>query len=76
MHGSKREDFERDHEDRLAAIEDPFADAAPPPAISNGFFSWFSPVLHVHEQAMLEQIGEPCLQHHAINQRARGGWAS
>ena len=57
---SKREEFERDQEDRLAAIEDPYADAAPPPAISNGFFSWFSPVLHVHEEAMLEQIGECC----------------
>lgn len=50
--------FERDREEQNAAIEDPFADAAPPPAISNGFFSWFSPVLHVHEEAMLEQIGK------------------
>jgi hypothetical protein len=50
--------FERDREDHNAAIEDPFADAAPPPPIRNGFFSWFSPVLHVHEEAMLEQIGE------------------
>ena len=53
--------YERDREDQNAAIEDPFADAAPPPAISNGFFSWFSPVLHVHEEAMLEQIGEQIL---------------
>jgi hypothetical protein len=55
--GSKA-DYSRDKEDLSGAIEDPYADAAPPPAIKNGFFSWFSPVLHTHEEAMLEQIGE------------------
>ncbi len=33
------------------------APSQPPPAVKNGLFSWFSPVLHVHEATMLDQIG-------------------
>ncbi|ODN77914.1 hypothetical protein L202_05019 [Cryptococcus amylolentus CBS 6039] len=29
----------------------------PPPPISNGFFAWFSPVLHLKEEAMVANIG-------------------
>lgn len=39
------------------ANEDPYAADAPPPPAGNGLFSWFSPVIHVHEQEMLDQIG-------------------
>ncbi|KAJ9101756.1 hypothetical protein QFC21_003095 [Naganishia friedmannii] len=37
--------------------QDPTLNLKPPPEISNGIFSWFSPVLHTHEEAMLQQIG-------------------
>jgi hypothetical protein len=33
------------------------APSSPPPDVRNGLFSWFSPVLHVREKAMLDQIG-------------------
>ncbi|WWD20826.1 hypothetical protein CI109_105303 [Kwoniella shandongensis] len=29
----------------------------PPPAISNGFFAWFSPVIHLKEEQMIANIG-------------------
>ena len=30
----------------------------PPPPISNGFFAWFSPVIHLKEEQMIQNIGE------------------
>jgi len=29
----------------------------PPPPISNGFFAWFSPVIHLKEEQMIQNIG-------------------
>jgi hypothetical protein len=29
----------------------------PPPTISNGFFAWFSPVVHVKEEQMIANVG-------------------
>ena len=30
----------------------------PPPALSNGFFAWFSPVVHMKEEQLIQNIGE------------------
>jgi hypothetical protein len=29
----------------------------PPPPLSNGFFAWFSPVIHLKEEQMIQNIG-------------------
>ncbi|GHJ86379.1 hypothetical protein NliqN6_2781 [Naganishia liquefaciens] len=42
---------------QAAEEQDPTLHLQPPPEISNGIFSWFSPVLHVAEKDMLQQIG-------------------
>lgn len=31
----------------------------PPPTLSNGFFAWFSPVIHMKEEQMISQLGKP-----------------
>lgn len=43
---------------QAAEEQDPTLHLQPPPEISNGIFSWFSPVLHTAEEAMLQQIGK------------------
>lgn len=46
---------------QLPAPSNPFDDPdyePPPPAIPNGFFAWFSPVIRLKEEQMIANIGQ------------------
>ena len=46
---------------QMAKPENPLDDPdyePPPPSISNGFFAWFSPVIHLKEEQMIANLGE------------------
>ncbi len=50
---------------QLSAPIDPLSDPdyePPPPPISNGFFAWFSPVIHMKEEQMIANIGRSHLE--------------